>query len=118
MPAHCKDDYINVKKMGDGTYLQGIDLRGNELSDIHAKDIARRDQVPDVQRDRVKDVSLWLCAIAQWIAQATLLANHWEILPDAGQPGPPKGGLAEVDAGVAGFGPTWAQTPLGFLQGQ
>eukprot|EP00973_Karenia_brevis_P049407 6855064-Karenia_brevis.AAC.1 len=54
MPAHCTESNIEHKKCSDGAPLTAADVRGNDLVDALAKQVAKRDQVPKSQLAMVR----------------------------------------------------------------
>eukprot|EP00973_Karenia_brevis_P063802 8869078-Karenia_brevis.AAC.1 len=64
MPAHCTESNIAHKKCSDVTPLIAADVRGNDLVDALAKQIAKRDQVPKPQLAIIRHASDKIRSIA------------------------------------------------------
>ena len=77
MPAHCSLRDTEHKQLGDGSPLTAAHVRGNDLVDTLAKQIARRDQVPRSQVHMVQLADKRIKAIAMWIGRATAYANNF-----------------------------------------
>lgn len=77
MPAHCGLDGIGVKKLGNGELLTALDHAGNAYVDQLAKEAARADRLAPARRAEVHKLWETLTAVATWIGQVTVLANHF-----------------------------------------
>ena len=66
-----------AQKLGDGTLLTAADVRGNDLVDGLAKQIARRDAAPRHQLAMVRRADKRIKGIAQWIGRATAYASNF-----------------------------------------
>ena len=77
MPAHCSQAAVGVKQLGNGEKLSAIDVAGNALVDRLAKEAARADRLSRAQLSTVRGITEKLTAVATWIGQATVLANHF-----------------------------------------
>ena len=75
MPAHCIQDAIGTKRLGNGELLSELDVKGNAFVDKLAKEAARFDRLPRAQLAGVRKLNEKLTAVAMWIGQATQLAN-------------------------------------------
>ena len=79
MPAHCASEAVGVKKLSNGQLMQGFDRRGNAAVDTFAKQAAKWDEPPVAQRQYVLQKSGLLTAIAKWIGQSGVIANHYQM---------------------------------------
>ena len=77
MPAHCRLAAVGERKLGNGEVLTALDRTGNAFVDQLAKEAAKFDRLPLVQREMVRERGEVLTAVATWIGQATQLANHF-----------------------------------------
>ncbi len=81
MPAHCSREQVGKKRLGDGSVMTELDLKGNADVDALAKSMAARHKVPASQRQLVKRQSGRLVAVARWLGTVTELANAFPV-PD------------------------------------
>ena len=51
MPAHCSQDAIGVKRLGNGELLTALDITGNAYVDQLAKEAAREGRLPRARRE-------------------------------------------------------------------
>jgi hypothetical protein len=79
MPAHCSQQAVGNKQLGNGDWLTSYDVEGNAFVDKLAKEAARADRLPRLQRKAVHELGELVAAIVTWIGQVTRLAN---CLPD------------------------------------
>jgi len=77
MPAHCSEDHLDGKLLGDGSKLTVPHVRGNQMVDTLAKQAAQRDKVPDGQIRMVRASVSRLQDIAKWLGRVTAYANNF-----------------------------------------
>ena len=77
LPAHCNESAIGVRCLSDGTLLSGDDLKANDSVDRAAKARARTSPPSGSDLTMIIETSSLVLSIAEWIAQITVLANHY-----------------------------------------
>ena len=105
MPAHCSQDSVGSRKLGNGEGLTKLDITGNALVDQLAKEAARADRLPWARRKRVRELGDIVTAVATWIGQITQLANHF---PDPRWDGAGRQPMLRDSEGIAGRQPAKA----------
>ena len=86
MPAQCSSKLVGIRRLSDGTLLSERDRIGNGRVDDFAKQAAGRDKVPRSVLQLIMQHNLLLSAVAKWIGQVGVTANHFE-LPETGDNG-------------------------------
>ena len=112
MPAHCIQDAIGTKRLGNGELLSELDVKGNAFVDKLAKEAARFDRLPRAQLAGVRKLGEKLTAVAMWIGQATQLANAF---PDPNGTGAGKQQLLRDSEALQGKRPR-QQRQVGVVQ--
>lgn len=105
MPAHCSQDSVGSRKLGNGEGLTKLDITGNALVDQLAKEAARADRLPWARRKRVRELGDIVTAVATWIGQIMQLANHF---PDPRWDGAGRQPMLRDSEGIAGRQPAKA----------
>ncbi len=84
MPAHCSAAQSvqaaaarAARSLSDGSALERWMVVANDNADHHAKAEARAVQPPCVDFHLVRSEADRVTAVAQWVARATVAANHW-----------------------------------------
>ena len=85
MPAHCSSSAVGTQYLSNGELLSDIDLFTNDHVDSLAKGAARRHAPTAAERKHVVEVSKLVEDVAKWIAQATVLANHFPFTDSEGK---------------------------------
>ena len=78
MPSHCSSHQVGKKKLSDGSFMTESDRRGNAFVDTLAKQAATWDRVPKAKLLYITQQSERLTAIAKWIGQCGVIANHFK----------------------------------------
>ena len=81
MPAHKKESDVGVARLGNGSYLTQLDVKGNAEADRLAKLAVGEHRVPKWVATKVQEQDALVEATARWIAMATFEANHQTIKP-------------------------------------
>ena len=84
MPAHVSDAQSveaaaarAARSLSDGSPLERWMVRANGAADINAKEEAKAVKPPLRDFKLVRDQAERVLGIAQWVARATVMANHW-----------------------------------------
>ena len=84
MPAHVSDAQSveaaaarAARSLSDGSPLERWMVRANGAADINAKEEAKAVKPPLHDFKLVRDQAERVLGIAQWVARATVMANHW-----------------------------------------
>ena len=70
-------EFFGHRELSDGSKLTTADVQSNDFVDTLAKQIARRDRVPNSQLAMVRRAGKRLKDIAMWIGRATAYANSF-----------------------------------------